>query len=51
MKRKTENGHNSDSRPEKRPASGKDVRQQFRKGLFDENVLKQYTEEYAKSQP
>jgi len=62
MKRKAENNHHSNGRPEKRPAAAavaavaavaaeKIVDEHFRKGLFDEEVLGRYTGEYAASLP
>jgi len=60
MKRKAENYHQSNGRPEKRSAAAavaaavaaeKNVDEHFRKGLFDEEVLGRYTGEYAASLP
>jgi len=55
MKRKAENNHHANGRPEKRSAAAaavaKNVDEHFRKGLFDEEVLGRYTGEYAASVP
>jgi len=51
MKRKANNGDAANGRAEKRAATDKSVEEHFREGLFDDGVLKQYTSEYAASQP
>lgn len=49
MKRKSEARANGKSK--KRAISDDDAHENFRKGLFDTTVLKNYTDSYAASQP
>jgi hypothetical protein len=49
MKRKNEASGNRKSK--KRAISDDEAQDNFRKGLFDSNVLQEYTDFYASSQP
>jgi hypothetical protein len=50
MKRKNEDKASNGS-SKKRALSENEVQQSFRRGLFDDSVLSDYTKEYAHSQP
>lgn len=51
MKRKEGNDTNGGEPPAKRVACDVDVRDSFRKGLFEPDVLRDYTQAYATSKP
>ncbi|TKA64021.1 hypothetical protein B0A49_11058 [Cryomyces minteri] len=53
MKRKNEDQLDfvANGKPKKRAFTDQEVKRNFRTGLFDTKVLKQYTDEYAESQP
>ncbi|RFU73884.1 hypothetical protein TARUN_8365 [Trichoderma arundinaceum] len=54
MKRKAEShasGKKANSKKPKTSISAEDAKKRFRKGLFDDSILKSYTNEYAESSP
>lgn len=49
MKRKTETSQNGSAN--KKRSVNHDDRGSFRQGLFDQNILRAYTQQYAQSEP
>lgn len=51
MKRKHNDSAPPNGKPKKRALSGDEAKGRFRKGLFDSEVLQDYTKSYADSEP